>query len=71
MNYQIMSNRKINKYVNLRINMRMLTILRILGIMIESMQENNQNLTIIVKEYYNYKEYNNYINKTNQIKNRI
>lgn len=71
MNYQIMSNRKINKDVNLRINMRMLTILRILGIMIESMQENNQNLTIIVKEYYNYKEYNNYINKTNQIKNRI
>lgn len=49
----------------------MLIILRILGIMIESMQENNQNLTIIVKEYYNYKEYNNYINKTNQIKNRI
>ncbi len=71
MNYQIMSNRKINKDVNLRINMRMLTILRILGIMIESMQENNQNLTIIVKEYYNYKEYNNYMNKTNQIKNRI
>jgi len=32
-----MSNRKINKDVNLRINMRMLTILRILGIMIESM----------------------------------
>ena len=60
-----MSNRKINKVVNLRINMRMLTILKILGIMIESMEGNNQNLTIIVKEYYNYKEYNNYMNKTN------